>query len=81
MTTTMKTFVAFVLTVFFIMSSAHCRTTTGGSPGYGIGGRTKTCFTPALCIYRGVHGCDSYCKTKNFDYGYCRQEHCCCVNY
>jgi len=33
MTTTMKTFVAFVLTVFFIMSSAHCRTTTGGSPG------------------------------------------------
>ncbi|KAG7557038.1 hypothetical protein ISN44_As11g030400 [Arabidopsis suecica] len=36
------------------MSSAHCR--TGGSPGYGIGGRTKTCFTPTWCLYRGVHG-------------------------
>ncbi|CAL9231981.1 unnamed protein product [Arabidopsis halleri] len=75
----MKTFVAFVFTVFFIMSSAHCR--TGGSPGYGIGGRTKTCFTPTWCLYRGVHGCDSFCRTKNFDYGYCNPEHCCCVNY
>ncbi|EOA22148.1 hypothetical protein CARUB_v10002714mg [Capsella rubella] len=81
MTTTMKTSIIIALIAFIIMSFAHCHTTITRSPGYGIGGRTKTCFSPTFCTLRGVHGCDSYCRTQNFDYGYCIPENCCCVNY
>ncbi|CAA0300977.1 unnamed protein product [Arabidopsis thaliana] len=76
MTTTKKMLVAFVLTLFFVISSVHC---SDGTSGYGIAEVEKKCFTPAPCT-RGLFYCQTFCSSLSaILIGVCESGICCCI--
>ncbi|ESQ43264.1 hypothetical protein EUTSA_v10016013mg [Eutrema salsugineum] len=77
---TMKTLVAFVITVFFIISSVHCYTTTVSTPeiGYGIKQMDIQCFYGTETCHRGMGNCTPFCRDHGYYIGVCTFDSCCC---
>ncbi|XP_019087792.1 PREDICTED: defensin-like protein 115 [Camelina sativa] len=80
MAITKKYFVAFVLTILFVMSFVHCSDNTSGD---GINQDWKNCFGPDPCKQGGTQGCMVFCRKISFTlYGECAHnpDQCCCVS-
>ncbi|CAA0299685.1 unnamed protein product [Arabidopsis thaliana] len=80
MAITMRTLVAFVFTIFFIISFVHSRTTTSGYECY---------LTPWLAredLYcprgGGNDKCTTFCRSlpNKYDFGVCDKIYACCCH-
>ncbi|KAL0711115.1 hypothetical protein Bca4012_018093 [Brassica carinata] len=78
MAITIKTVVAFVFTVLFIVSSVHCQPTTSNIPSYGVKQMDRQCFRNLSICRGGGAGCIVFCRDHGYYYGVCATDACCC---
>ncbi|XP_019092634.1 PREDICTED: putative defensin-like protein 111 [Camelina sativa] len=75
-----KIFLAFVLTILFVVPSIHCSDNTSG---FEIKQEYKQCYTSAPCIKGGSSECEKFCVgISGLLYGKCRPNDnvCCCLS-
>ncbi|WZY78018.1 hypothetical protein YC2023_024402 [Brassica napus] len=70
MTITMKTIIAFVFTIFFIISCANCITKIPSTSGYKMKQDTDFCRYPEPCNHKGEEGCMEICQIWGYSQGH-----------
>ncbi|CAF2218015.1 hypothetical protein IGI04_029649 [Brassica rapa subsp. trilocularis] len=74
----MRTLIAFVFTVLFIISDAHRYIPPVHAPGIGIKQTDIVCFPPDPCRHNWNVGCTSHCHDWGYFIGVCTNNECCC---
>ncbi|KFK36549.1 hypothetical protein AALP_AA4G138200 [Arabis alpina] len=74
MSNTKRILVAFILTILFVSSSIHCRTTSNIISGFESKDNDHMCFNTSPCIEGGAKGCDEFCTRMGFAHGHCPPE-------